>query len=58
MLATNVEKLLGAFSAIPSPIFSPGAPGSSVSGRASRTGRDGAEGTFLDGEIFLGADPF
>lgn len=59
MLATNVEKLFGAFSAISSPVCSPGAPGSSDSGRASRTERDGAEGTLIpDGEIFLGADPF
>ena len=59
MLATKVEKLFGAFSAVSPLSFALGASGFSVSDTACEAGRAGAEWTLNpDGEIFLGADPF
>jgi hypothetical protein len=59
MLATKVEKLFGAFSAVSPSNISSDAPGFCVSDTACEAGRSGAEWTLNpDGEIFLGADPF
>jgi len=59
MLATKVEKLFGAFSAVSPSTFALSATVFSVSDTASEAGRVGIGWALNpDGEIFLGADPF